>query len=253
MNVMQWGEDPELSGPRNWFRESLMIHEVLNHFRKGKILDFGCGSGNLLIRLVKMGFSGIGIDVSPSAISYFNNQIARHRLQRSITTIIGTDKSLTQGEYRNNFDVIVCGETLEHIKNDIKTVEGFSKVLKRGGICVVSVPAHMYLWDENDDFSSHYRRYERDNLEKIFTGNGFTIVNVYYWGFPLSLLWHRIIYLRMIRKKRNNKKFTNSPGIIGYLLSKNFLKKFLSIPFWIDQLFNWARLGGSLILVAKKV
>lgn len=249
---MQWGEDPEFLGPKHWFRQSLIISEILKIKHEGTILDFGCGSGTLLTRLESLGFRGIGIDTSREAISYFNHQIDRNALKDNITAEIGNEKSLS-GKYKDKLDVVIASEVLEHLKDERNAVKAFYQSLKKDGICVITVPAHSYLWDINDDFSSHYRRYEKEQLIKMFMQEGFEIKKAYYWGFPLSLLWHRLIFLPLINKKRKTKiRYTHSKSLLGKLLSYKLIKKLSALPFHIDRLFNWTNKGGSILLVAEK-
>ena len=113
----QWGEDPQFSGPRDWFRNSLIIHEVQKRKQKGTVLDFGCGSGNLLIRLAKKGFSGVGVDASPLAVSFLKKKLQSHQ-SLSLSVYQGTEKLLTT--LSEKFDLIVSGETLEHLKKETK-------------------------------------------------------------------------------------------------------------------------------------
>ena len=253
MEKMQWGEDPEFLGPKHWFRQSLIISEILKIKHSGLALDFGCGSGTLLTRLASLDFQGIGLDTSRQAINYFKQQIDRNGLRNKITAEIGNEKSLSSQKYNNKLDVIIASEILEHLKSEETTIKAFYQSLKKNGICVVTVPAHSYLWDINDDFSSHYRRYEKNQLIKIFTQAGFEIKKAYYWGFPISFLWHKLIFLPLIDKKRKTKiRYTHSNSLLGKLLSYKLIKRLAALPFFIDSLFNWTNKGGSLLLVAEK-
>lgn len=253
MKKMEWGEDPELSGPRNYYRESMLIQEIRKRKKRGKILDFGCGSGSLLMRIAKYGYIGEGIDISKSAIKYARKKTKDIKNHKKIHFSIGSDKSLFKKTLLNKFDIVFSGETIEHIKNDQRVIEGFYAVLKKNGICAVSVPAHMNLWDINDDFSSHFKRYEKKSFIQIFKNAGFSIITCYYWGYPICLFWHKVVYLPIVAKKmEENKTYSKSSGILGYILSKDMFKSLLSYPFWIDSLFNWTGKGGGLILVAKK-
>lgn len=250
---MKWGEDPEFLGPKHWFRQSLIISEILKIRRSGLILDFGCGSGTLLTRLEPFGFHGIGIDASKQAINYFNQQIDRTGLKDKITATVGNEKTLTSEKYVNSLDVVIASEVLEHLKSEKTAIKAFYRILKKDGICVITVPAHPHLWDINDDFSSHYRRYEKEQLVKIFLEAGFKIKKIYYWGFPISFLWHKLIFLPLIDKKRKTKiRYTHSESLLGKILSYKLIKKLAALPFFIDQLFNWTKKGGSLLLVAEK-
>lgn len=253
MEKMQWGEDPEFLGPKHWFRQSLIISEISKIKRSGLILDFGCGSGTLLTRLGSLGFRGIGLDTSRQAVNYFSQQIDKNGLKDKITAEIGNEKSLSSKKYSNKLDGIIASEVLEHLRDDRAAVKAFYQALKKEGICIITVPAHPYLWDINDDFSSHYRRYEKERLIKIFTQAGFKVKKIYYWGFPISFLWHKLIFLPLIDKKRKTKiRYTHSKSLLGKLLSYKLIKRLAALPFFIDQLFNWTNKGGSLFLVAEK-
>jgi len=246
---MHWGEEPELTGPRDYFRNSLILKEITNHKKSGSLLDFGCGSGHLLMRLVKHNYDCTGIDDSDMALDFLNNRIITEKIT-NLKTIKADDQQLKT--INKKFDIIVSGETIEHIKDDQVLVDTWFNLLNPDGLCVISTPAHAYLWDKNDDFSSHFKRYETDNLEKMFSNAGFTIEKSYYWGWPLTYLWHTQIYNRLIENKINKKinYSTNSP--VSVIRKNPKITEILSLPFYFDQLFNWTKKGGGIILVARK-
>lgn len=249
-NKFKWGSDPQFSGPRDWFRNSLILHEVELRKHKGNLLDFGCGSGNLILR-VKNSFSCLGVDSSGQAVKYANRQLKNRQGKNSIIIKQENDHFLFKTAKR--FDVIVSGEVLEHLKADKQAVKGFYRVLKPGGICVVSVPAHMLLWDITDDYADHFRRYSLKELKGLFEAAGFKVENVYYYGFPLTLCWHRFIFLPLFKSGVERKSiYTGSSTFFGRILASDLLKKLFSIPFRLDNLFNWTNLGNGLILVAVK-
>ena len=251
MRKANWGEDPEFFGPRDYFRNSLLISEIVKRKSKGKILDFGCGSGNLLIRLARKGYKCVGVDKSRTATSYLKEQIKKMALGNISQVIIGDENTLAK--LGNNFDLIVSGETLEHIKDEGKVVKGFYECLGPSGVVVVSVPAKMGLWNINDDYSSHFRRYSLESLSKIFTSNRFRVLKKYYWGFPLSTIWERLIYLPLIQEKIKSRViYSKSKGILYSFMKVKFIQMLASWVFYFDNLFNWTGLGGGAILVAKK-
>lgn len=247
----KWGEDPDFSGPKDWFRNSLIIREIKKRKSSGRILDFGAGNGNLTIRLAKEGFTCLGIDKSKTAIRNLNKKAKSEGLSHKIVGKIGDEKSILK--LRDKFDIIVCGETLEHIENDQKVVSSFYKKLKQKGVCVITVPADMDSWDINDDFSSHYRRYGRSHIVKLFESENFKVVKVLLWGFPLGRAWYKMVYLPLVRIKIEKEKiYSDSKGLLGKLVGNNWIKKIASWLFWFDHLFNWTNLGKDMVVVARK-
>jgi len=72
---MMWGEEPELSGPRDYFRNSLLLREIEKNQKGKKILDFGAGSGHLILRLLEKGNTCWGIDTSKVVIDVLEEKV----------------------------------------------------------------------------------------------------------------------------------------------------------------------------------
>ncbi|MDQ3098180.1 MAG: class I SAM-dependent methyltransferase [bacterium] len=246
---MNWGDEPEFHGPRDYFRNSLMVYEVTKRKKSGTVLDFGSGSGNLLLRLARSGYQTTGIDASDLAVTFLENKIKESNLHQAQVKK-GDDKELSL--LSEKFDILVSGETIEHVEDDRGLIKKWFDVLNPDGICVISTPAHQYLWDLNDDFSSHFRRYETDNLKEKFESAGFIIEKAYYWGFPLTLLWHTQIYNRLIKNKINRKVNYTKESFLSKCTKNELITKICSLPFYLDNLFNWTKRGGGIILIARK-
>jgi len=71
-------------------------------------------------------------------------------------------------------------DVLEHVPDDVAVVHGFHRLLKPGGLAVVTVPASMALWSDWDVTLQHYRRYDRAQLRALFPAAGWEIVYVNY-------------------------------------------------------------------------
>lgn len=246
-----WGEDPFFSGPRDWFRNSLIFKEVKLRKSSCRVLDFGCGSGDLIIRLVKDGYYVVGVDKSNLVVEFLKTRFIEEGVMNKAEIVKGTEKELSK--LRDRFDVVVSGETLEHLKDDLLAVKGFYKVLRRNGVCIITTPAHMHFWNLNDEYSSHFRRYDKAVLLRMFEKVGFKVEKIYYWGFPLARLWERYIYLPLIKEKmKSGAVYSNNHGLISSIVRSIYLKRIFSIFFAFDNLFNWTQLGGGIVLVARK-
>lgn len=97
----------------------------------GSVLDVGCGSGGLLDHLTTAG-RRIGIEVSPTAAA------AAAEVCDSVIVgdLLGSASELAD----RSFDVVVCGDVIEHIGDTSEALRRLVGWLKPGGTIVVSVP-----------------------------------------------------------------------------------------------------------------
>ena len=101
-----------------------------------------------------------------------------------------TDLPLPDGA----FDGVVAGEVLEHIEAEGLALSEAGRVLRPGGILVLSVPAHPAWFGASDRWAGHVRRYTRATLTSAIEDAGFVLEGIRPWGFPMSAFYHRAIY-----------------------------------------------------------
>ena len=246
---IQWGAG-EIGGPRHEYRESLILGLIRNDLTTGSIvLDAGCGSGSLLFKIAGIGYMAHGVEQSKEYV-----EILRKRVKSSGTSNIAHIKhgSVVDIPYPDNaFDAVVSGEVLEHITDDTRAIMEFYRVLRPGGICVISVPASPGLWDLTDEWAGHIRRYARDELVNLFEKKGFVVEDARFWGFPFVRLYHRFVYLPHVKRKTS--KGMSQDAIRPPDADKHqLLTRALHMIFKFDSLFRWAPIGTGLILKAKK-
>ena len=101
-----------------------------------RILDFGCGSGDLFLALVHQGHQVVGLDTSPQMIHQ-----AEERLKESGLTgqlVCGTLEELD--ETFVDFDAIVCSSVIEYLWNPGQVMESLSLRLSPAGFLLLTVP-----------------------------------------------------------------------------------------------------------------
>lgn len=103
-----------------------------------RILDYGCGSGDLLLKLATAlpNVEGIGIDVAETAIEYAKTHIASGHA--NLQFLVGDIETLQ--EQTGPFDIIVCRDmyyTLDPGEQDI-LLRTCAKLLRPGGILYVA-------------------------------------------------------------------------------------------------------------------
>lgn len=98
-----------------------------------RILDVGCGNGNISLALGSLGYNILGVDIDPVSIEKANeiNQFSNVRFQVY---------DANQFNLTDQFDAIVCSEVLEHLKNPEDLVKTLHSILKPGGVFIATVP-----------------------------------------------------------------------------------------------------------------
>ncbi|GAH34834.1 unnamed protein product [marine sediment metagenome] len=88
---------------------------------------------------------------------------------------------------KENFDIIIASDILEHIENDIAALAAWNRTLKQGGRIIIFVPAFRFLWTGHDEANRHFRRYSKLELLALLKKNNFEIERSSYWNFSLFL------------------------------------------------------------------
>lgn len=79
-----------------------------------------------------------------------------------------------------SLEYVTALDVLEHVPDDAAVVRGFHRLLKPGGLAVVTVPAGMALWSDWDVALHHFRRYDRAQLQAVFPAGDWEVVHVNY-------------------------------------------------------------------------
>jgi SAM-dependent methyltransferase len=250
-NAIDWGEYPDIYGPRDYFRNMLIWEELKKQKDINTILDYGCGVGNMLMFLARNGYSVTGMDISKIAVGYVKKLAASSPASGHVRVREGTFKTVHIPP--GSFDAVWCGEVLEHTPDDVFEVKNFYRILKDGGRCFVSVPHELRYWSDIDEYWGHYRRYSEKEITALFGKCGFIVERIIVYGFPLARLWDAVVYNHIFRKQIKQKTLqVMSPTVISRLLKNRFLVHIVSLVFYFDQLWNWTKRGKGIILVARK-
>lgn len=238
----RWGDDPEFFGPRHAAREALLLAVLARHLApNSEVLDAGAGAGRLANRLAADGHVVVGIDQSERFVEYATaHAAAGARFQ--VGDITRLDFPV------GSFDAVVAGEVLEHVSDDAAAIAELYRVLKPGGWCLVSVPADPRLWDVSDDWAGHVRRYTESELRARFEAQGFQVQRLFRWGFPFVRLYHRWVYLPMLRRKMARGDGAQQP-LAGW---KRAVAVGMGVLFRGDRLFDGSPWGIGYVLLARK-
>ena len=151
--------------------------------------------------------------------------------------------------YESVLDVIGAFDVLEHIQEDEMVLQQIFKSLKLGGVAVITVPQHKWLWSEVDDYACHVRRYEPQDLHEKITKAGFVILKSTSF---VSLLMPALYFSRFSQRK----KIRINDDCMAELQINPILNKILEvimmIEFYLIRLGINFSLGGSRLVVVLK-
>jgi ubiquinone/menaquinone biosynthesis C-methylase UbiE len=134
------------------------------------VLDFGCGTGLITVRLSPLVHSVMAVDGSQGMLDVLQAKIQRDNL----TNVKARRLDFEKGEgLRGNYNLIICSMTLHHIGEIGPLLGQFHKVLKVGGyLCIADLDPEEGQFHGNNDGVLHFG-FERSKLRYALTGVGF--------------------------------------------------------------------------------
>jgi 2-polyprenyl-3-methyl-5-hydroxy-6-metoxy-1,4-benzoquinol methylase len=154
-----------------------------------RVLDVGCGEGQLTAAAAQAGHAVLGVDVAEEPL-----RRARERHPGLDVRLVGIDGAWPLADA--SFDAVWAGETIEHVADTAGWLSEVRRVLRSGGSLLLSTPAHGRLtmlalaisarrMDEHfDPRSDHLRFYTRRSLARLLADFGFEQITVRAAGGP---------------------------------------------------------------------
>ena len=137
--------------------------------RVDRALDLGCGDGRLSAELDAGEL--VAADVSEVAL-----ERARTRLADAELVHLEPDEPLPLAD--NDFDLVLCSETIEHVRDVQLLISEARRVLRPGGELALTTPAHGLLLAVPDPLSPHTRFFTRRSLRSLLEDLGFELVEL---------------------------------------------------------------------------
>lgn len=150
-----------------------------------RMLEVGAGTGETLLKAKASGLAHyvVGVDLTRVADSHQSHP----DLDRFI---IGNIENLIPELEKDSFDVIICGDVLEHLIDPWETLAGLKSLLRDGGVIIASVPNVRYWkismglffkgsWSYVDSGildRTHLRFFAKDTVQRLFSETGLRIV-----------------------------------------------------------------------------
>ena len=161
-------------------RRELLLADVIAGQR---VLDLGCGDGRFSAALVGAGVSVVGVDAAAEALR-------RAREHAPEAEFVQVDEGAPLPFADASFDLVWCGETLEHVVDVALLLSEVRRVLVAGGMLLATTPNHARLVvayealaggpleRRLDPRSDHLRFFTAHTLRDLLGGAGFDQVSV---------------------------------------------------------------------------
>jgi len=143
----------------------------LKNIKKGdRVLDLGCGNGFLTFRLAQKAKFILGIDLNPKNIAFARKKFSAANIKYKVADITRIKKQ--------NFDVIVLSNVLEHIPNRVSFLQ---KIQETAPKILLRVPLFARDWltlykkELNCEWrldKTHYTEYNLNSLKKELKKTG---------------------------------------------------------------------------------
>ncbi|MBD3291738.1 MAG: methyltransferase domain-containing protein [Armatimonadia bacterium] len=225
-----------------------LVRDLIDRFAPEReprvILDAGCGTGGTLSHLRGMGELW-GCDVAPEALAACRKR-GFDRLKRSPVQALDFSD--------DRFDVVVSCDVIEHIEEDRRAMGEMARVLRPGGILVMTVPAHRWLWSAHDEALDHLRRYETAPLREMIESAGLKL-ELYSKAVAVVMpaILASVAYRRLLRLFRGGpEQEAEQTALFELPRSLNrMLVWLLDLETWLMRYISLP-IGASLVAVARK-
>ncbi len=212
-----------------------------------RVLDVGCASGALVHSVKRRGLDAVGIDLDKDSIKFGKG--------------LGLDLRygvLENMKFKNGkFDAVNLGDIVEHVKDPEGFLRECLRVLRKGGVLVISTPNTNSLFPKMTRWAYekvglmwshptppyHLFDFSDENLERVLERNGVEVLGIDYSRIPFMYSVYHTGYFDEIRKRMKGvSKGEVFRGVLGSVGIGVFLQIMVSFiyggVFVLDRLFG---------------
>ena len=223
-----------------WFvsRNALLVWALGRYGASARsMLEVGCGTGQVLAAL----------RAAHPALTLAGTEALVEGLRMAAVAV--PDAQLVQADARElpfeeEFDAVGAFDVLEHVREHETALAHIVRAVRPGGVVLLTVPQHEFLWSALDDYAGHSRRYSRASLAALLAGQGLVVERMTsFVALLLPLMW---LSRRRQRRRASMADFQLAPALnaIGRSVmtaERALIRAGVPMPF-----------GGSLLAVARR-
>jgi 2-polyprenyl-3-methyl-5-hydroxy-6-metoxy-1,4-benzoquinol methylase len=135
------------------------VEQILDSLPHGTLLDVPAGEGALAVRLLRLGLNVKCCDLHPEIFRLRDVEIKQGDLSHALPYSDGS------------FDYITCIEGLEHIENPHQAIREFSRILRRNGQVILSIPNTLNIEERFKwllyGYTSHFKPLSHEYLKSL--------------------------------------------------------------------------------------
>jgi len=116
------------------------VLRLLTDFANGRalnVLDIGCGPGILMKEVLQLGHEATGLDIAETMIREAEETL-RDYMPRRTRCIVGDVENLLFQD--GTFEAVLCIGVLQFLPSTFKSISEITRVLKEGGVTIISLP-----------------------------------------------------------------------------------------------------------------
>jgi 2-polyprenyl-3-methyl-5-hydroxy-6-metoxy-1,4-benzoquinol methylase len=168
-------ETTDIHVKNSWNTKQFFKNPLFRESRNKKILDLGCGTGEFLSEVKKLGYDVYGVD-------FDENEIALIKENFDIENVFAEDIFKFLKKKQEIFDVISGFEILEHLDKPKEFLNLIYQALKPGGYLILSVPNRERFFGKITEWwdfpPGHLTRWNSKSLKNILQQTRFKIMEI---------------------------------------------------------------------------
>jgi ubiquinone/menaquinone biosynthesis C-methylase UbiE len=228
----------------NYLLRKQAVEKAMRNEAKDIVLEIGSGISPVLTSWDRIVYT----DLSVSALQILN------KIHGKGQYIVADAMNLPFQE--KFFSHVISSEVLEHLPDDRKALMEIARVIKPGGLLIVTFPHRHFYFAHDDRFVNHYRRYELSEMIFRIEEAGFSPVYVQKVLGPLEKLTMLMVTIgaSMIQKfnwpMRLRKTQAPPPDILISLFK--WINRLYAGFVWLDAKIMPRSLSTVLLIKARK-
>jgi SAM-dependent methyltransferase len=198
------------------------------------ILDAGCGTGKLLAMC--SGHHAYGVELSQEAFRFLRHRSLNGLVRASVCRIPFPDET---------FDIVLSLDVLYSVEppGDVQGLCEMVRVLKRGGLLVINLPAYEFLRSRHDAVIHTKTRYTRSRLRTLLEEVGLRQARITYRNtflFPAAALMRCSQKLTRMTRAEPKSDLRPLPGFLNRALARllfvenRLIRQGMSMPFGLS-------------------